>query len=303
MVEDIGKIISKGFGTYTKNLNICVPFVLDFFISILFVLLMVGFGLFSIFGSSLSRFENLKTPEDMFSMLLPLIMQNFVEIAILGTVIFLGIFLIQAYFTSGSIGMAIEATGSGRTSLSTMNDSGRKHFVNMFLAEILFGLISLAGIVLIVPGAMKIDISQIMDNRNPEGAALFIIGLMLWVLYIIVLSIVLVVFKYALVAENLGPIESISKAFDFFKKNKGDVVQLFIFLIILSFALFIVDQIIGMIPIVNVLWSLINFLISLIVIAPLTTIWWVRLYMVRTEKKIYFDELLAHPNDLEKPKT
>jgi hypothetical protein len=43
MVEDIGKIISNGFGTYTKNLNICVPFILDFFISVLLALLMAGF--------------------------------------------------------------------------------------------------------------------------------------------------------------------------------------------------------------------------------------------------------------------
>jgi isoprenylcysteine carboxyl methyltransferase (ICMT) family protein YpbQ len=171
----------------------------------------------------------------------------------------------------------------------------------MFFAEILFGLISLAGIVFIVPGSMKIDISQIMDSKNPQISALFFIGLMLWIVYIIVLSIVLAIFRYALVAENLGPIESISSAFDFFKKNKGDVVLVFIVIIVVSFAFFIVDQIMNSISIsiINILWSFISFFISLIVIAPLTTIWWVRLYMVRMGKKIYFDELLAHPNDLE----
>jgi isoprenylcysteine carboxyl methyltransferase (ICMT) family protein YpbQ len=163
-------------------------------------------------------------------------------------------------------------------------------------------LISLAGIIFIVPGAMKIDISQIMDSKNPDSAALFFAGLLVWILYIIVLSIVLVIFRYALVAENLGPIESISAAFEFFKNNKRGVVQLFIFLIVVSFGFFIVDQIMGSLPIVNILWSFISFFISLIVIAPLTTIWWVRLYMVRTGKKVYFDELLAHPNDLEKLK-
>ncbi len=302
MVEDIGKIISNGFGTYTKNLNICVPFILDFFVSILLVLSMVFFGIFFIFGSYPSKIENAKTPEALFLVLLPLITQHIIEIAILITVIFLFIFLIQAYFTSGAIGMAIQATGYGKSSLSTMNDAGRKNLVNMFFAEILFGLISLAGIVFIVPGAMKIDISQLMDLKNPEAAVLFILGLILWVLYLIVLSIVFAIFRYVLVAENLGPIESISTAFEFFKKNKGDVVQLFIFLIVISFASVIVDQIVNSlsINIIKIMWSFISFFISLIVIAPLTTVWWVRLYMARTDKKIYFNELLAHPDDLKK---
>ncbi len=302
MVEDIGKIISNGFGTYTKNLNICVPFILDFFISALLALLMAGFGIFFIFGTSLSNIENARTPEALSLVLLPLLAQHIIEIAIFFTVFLVVILFIQAYFTSGAIGMAIQATRYGKSSLSTMNDAGRKNLVNMFFAEILFGLISLAGIIFIVPGAMKIDISQIMESKNPEAAALFIVGLMLWVLYIIVLSIVLVIFRYALVAENLGPIESISAAFEFFKKNKGDVVLLFIFLIVVSVIFFIVDQIMGLLPIINILWSFISFFISLIVIAPLTTVWWVRLYMVKTDKKVYFDELLAHPNDLEKLK-
>jgi hypothetical protein len=302
MVEDIGKIISNGFETYTKHLNICVPFILDFFISVLLALLMAVFGMVFIFGSSLSKIETASTPEALALLLFPLLAQHIIEIAILIAAILSVIFLIQAYFTSGAIGMAIQATVSGKSSLSTMNDAGRKNFVNMFFAEILFGLISLAGIVFIVPGALKIDISQLMDSTNPESAALFFVGLMVWILYITVLSIVLVIFRYALVAENLGPIESISAAFEFFKKNKRDVVLLFIFLIVISFGFFIVDQIMGSLPIVNILWSFISFFISLIVIAPLTTVWWVRLYMVRTGKKVYFDELLAHPNDLEKQK-
>lgn len=302
MVEDIGKIIRNGFETYTKNLNICVPFILDFFISVFVALLLAVFGIFYIFGTSLSQIESASTPEALALVMLPLIMQHIIGIAILITVILVVIFLIQAYFTSGAIGMAIQATGYGKTSLSTMNDAGRKNLVNMFFAQILFGLISLAGIVFIVPGAMKLDISQLIDHKNPETAVLFMIGLMFWVLYIIVLSLVLAIYRYALVAENLGPIDSISTAFEFFKKNKGDIVTIFIFIIVVSFALFIVDEIMKSfsISIINILWSFISFFISLIVIAPLTTIWWVRLYMVRTDKKIYFDEILAHPNDLEK---
>ena len=83
MVEDIGKIISNGFETYTKNLNICIPFILNFFISILLVVLLASFGFAGIFGSSLSNIENAKSPEEVVSILLPLIGQHIVEIAII----------------------------------------------------------------------------------------------------------------------------------------------------------------------------------------------------------------------------
>ena len=303
MVEDIGKIISNGFGTYTKNLNICIPFILNFFISMVIAALIAGFGFMYIFAPSLSSIEKASSPEAIASILLPLISQHIIEIAILVVIIFFLIFSIQAYFISGAIGMAIQATGSGKSHLLDMREAGKKNFINMFLAEILFSLISLAGIVFIVPGAMRIDISQILTSENTSGVALLMGGIFMWVIYLLILSILLAVFRYALVAENLGPIESMTASLDFFKKNKMDVILLFVIVIVLGVAFFIVDQVMGLIPVINIIWSFISMLISVIIIPPLTTVWWVRLYMIRTDKKIYFDELLAHPNDLEKIRT
>jgi len=303
MVEDIGKIISNGFGTYTKNLNICIPFILNFFISMVIAALIAGFGFMYIFAPSLSSIEKASSPEAIASILLPLISQHIIEIAILVVIIFFLIFSIQAYFISGAIGMAIKATGSGKSHLLDMREAGRKNFLNMFLAEILFSLISLAGIVFIVPGAMRINISQVLTSENTGGVALLMGGIFMWVIYLLILSILLAVFRYALVAENLGPIESMTASLDFFKKNKIDVIILFVIVIVLGVAFFIVDQVMGLIPVINILWSFISLIISAIIIPPITTIWWVRIYMDRTNKKIYFDELLAHPNDLEKTRS
>jgi hypothetical protein len=303
MVEDIGKIISNGFGTYSNNLNLSIPFILNFFISIVIAAFVAGFGFMLIFGPSLSGIENAGSPEAIASILLPLFSVHIIEIIILVVIIFFLIFSIQAYFISGAIGMAIQATGSGKSHLLDMRDAGRKNFINMFLAEILFSLISLAGIVFIVPGATRVDISQILTSENTGGVGLLIGGFLMWVIYLLILNILLAVFRYALVAENLGPMESMTASIDFFKKNKIDVILLFVIVIVLSVAFFIVDQVMGLIPVINIIWSFISMLISIIVIPPLTTVWWVRLYMVRTDKKIYFNELLAHPNDLEKIRT
>ena len=42
MQEDIGTIINKGFGTWTRNLNICIPFVLNFVLNGLLMAVVSG---------------------------------------------------------------------------------------------------------------------------------------------------------------------------------------------------------------------------------------------------------------------
>ena len=216
MVEDISKIISNGFGTYTKNLNICVPFVLDFILSFSLAMIMIVLAFAFIMGSSISDLENAKTPEAIAALFYPLISQHIMEIALLAIIILLVVFFIQAYFLSGAIGMAIQANESGRSSLQMMKDAGKKNFVNMFFAQLLFGLLSLAGIVFIVPGAMRTDFSQILTSENTGNVALLFGGFFLWIIYLVILGLLLAVFSYALVADNLGPLESMGKSVSFF---------------------------------------------------------------------------------------
>lgn len=297
MVEDIGKIINNGFGTFMKNPIICVPFIMNFFISALVGLIMFSMGFADIFGSSLSNMENIP-PEEAVSILLPLIGQHIMEIVILTGMILFVIFFIQAYFISGAIGMAIQATESGKTGLLEMRKSGKENFFNMFLADIFFSLLSFAGIVFIVPGAVKVDISQM---SNPEYAGPIILltaGFFLWMVYLLVLSLMLAIFRYALVSDKLGPLESMGAAYSFFRKNKLDVFLLFLVTFLISVGLIIIDQVMGLIPLVSFIWAFISMFISMFVIPSLTTIWWVRLYLIGTGRKLYIDELLAHPNDL-----
>jgi hypothetical protein len=143
-----------------------------------------------------------------------------------------------------------------------------------------------------VPGARNIDISKLFTSENTD--AILLGGFYLWSFYIMILSILLAVFRYALVADNLRPLESMMASILFFKKNKRDVFLLFL---LISIVYIIIDQIMGF-TIINAIWGFIYLFVLFIVIPPLTTIWWVRLYMARTGKKFYFDDLLAHPNEL-----
>lgn len=301
MVEDIGKIISNGFDAYTKNLNLCVPFILNVFITGFLALIMFGIGFFLIFYPSLASFKKGASPEDIVSSLLPFMMQHIWEIIFMITIIFLIIMLIESFFMAGAIGMAKQATETGKSELSTMMDAGKKNFVNLFLAEILVGLLSLAGIVLMVPGAMKVDFTALFSPRNTDAMILLAGGFILWMVYLLIIGLALAVFRYALVVDNLGPIESITTGFGFFKKHWVDVVLLLLIVIAISIVFFIIDQIMAFIPIINFIWPFVSLIISFFILQPLSTIWWVRLYMTGTGKKIYLNDLLAHPNDFKNP--
>lgn len=184
-----------------------------------------------------------------------------------------------------------------------MVEAGKKNVVNLFLADVLVGLLALAGIVFMVPGALKFDINQILSPEKTGAPLLLIAGILLWVLYLLILGLVLAVFRYALVVDNLEPIDGIVTGFNFFKKNKSDVFVLWIILGIIIVAITIIGELMRFSPVMNLIWPLVNVFISVFVVAPLTTVFWVRLYMTRTGKEVYFNELLAHPNDLAKLKS
>ncbi|MCZ7392438.1 MAG: hypothetical protein ABOK23_01190 [Candidatus Methanoperedens sp.] len=298
MVEDTGKIISNGFETYTKNLNLCVPFVVNLFVSRIMDFLFFSVGFSYILGSNLSSLNETASPEQIISTILPLISRHIFEIAIMVILFILISLFFQAFFTAGAIGMAKQATETGTLNLSSMLEYGKKNVVNLYLAEILIGLLLFAGVVFLVPGALSADRGNILSS-DTSSILLFMIGVLVWIIYAVILSIVLALASYALVVESLGPVDGIIAGYNFFTKQKFDVFLLWLIILIVSAVPIIGLVILGAIFGMNFIWLLI-ILVSVLIIAPLTTLWWVRLYMTRTDKKIYFNELLAHPNELEK---
>jgi hypothetical protein len=302
MVEDIGKIISNGFETYSKNLSLCIPFALNAVITGILAITVFGFGFFYLFGSSLSALGSASTPQAVAAILLPVITRHFYGIVILVIIYFLVFLFFQSFFMAGAIGMAQKATETGKSDLAAMIEAGKKNVINLYLAEVLVGLLALAGIVFIVPGAMRINLDQLLSGNNADAVLLLAGGVFLWAIYIAILSLFLAVFSYALVIENLGPIDGIATGFRFFKAHKSDVFLLWVVIGIILIVLMIADAIFGGIPVLNVIWQFASLIINFLIIPPLTTLWWVRLYMTRTGKKMYFNDLLMHPNDLKKLK-
>lgn len=294
MAEEIGKIISNGIETYTKNLNLCVPFVLYIVISWIVAAIMLIIGFLLLFGSTISDL-NVDEPEALFLSLASIASKHIPEIALLIISTFLIIMLIFSFFESGAIGMAKQATETGRSQLSTMMEAGRKNFVNLFLADVLVSLVALAGIVFMVPGIKNFDFNQ----PSASAGLLLIGGFLLWMVYLLIIGVALAAFMYALVIESLGPVDGILAGIDFFKKNWVDVILLILLTIAVSIVFAIINAVMNFIPIISIVWSFISLIITFGVLQPIMTVWWVRLYMTRTGKQVYVNDLLAHPNDLQ----
>ena len=292
MAEELSKIISNGIDTYTKNLNLCLPFILNIAMNGLAALIIVAISFMYLFGSF--SFKEYDSPEDLSLALISSLTQHIFEVAILVLISLLIILFISAFFTSGAIGMARQATETWKSELSTMIETGKKNVVNLMLAEILFLLLALAGVVFIVPGIKNFDFNQ----PSTSMGLLLIGGFLLWMVYLLILGVVLAVFRYALVIESLGPVEGILAGIDFFKKNMFDVIILIVVTIGITIVFAIIDQVMTLIPFINIIWFFISLMISICILDPLMTVWWVRLYMTRTGKQVYVNDLLLHPNDL-----
>ncbi|NTV77191.1 MAG: hypothetical protein HGA68_04230, partial [Methanothrix sp.] len=187
--------------------------------------------------------------------------------------IFVLVALVDAFFAAGAIGMARQALEKGRSDTSAMWSAGKRHFLGMFLAELLMTLIILMGMALLLP-LLAAD----LESPGLLAVALVVIA----VFYALALTIILSTLPYALVLEGLSPVRALFASLDFFRYNKFDVAVLWLVVVALSLALQMVggafstgDAGQGR-PL-----SAITGMISLLVLAPLSNLWWTGLYMSR----------------------
>jgi len=45
----------------------------------------------------------------------------------------------------------------------------------------------------------------------------------------------------------------------------------------------------------SMIWSLVSSLVIITIIRPMIMVWWTRLYIVKTGKSLYIDDLLSDP--------
>ncbi|AAM05378.1 TPA: hypothetical protein HA338_02620 [Methanosarcina acetivorans] len=300
MHEDFGTILNRGFKTWVRNLNICIPYVLNFFVNLVLYVFFFAILGFLFFNSASGNVINLSTlsNEELYSLLVDGFMAN-IPASIASILVFslLGLFL-QSFFTAGAIGMAKKASETGDTVISDMVRFGSKNAVRFFLVNLLLTLILLAGIVFVVPGALTIgNLSGLIENpaATVQGMGTLVLGILAWGIYVLVINITLSITPYALVIDELDPLEAIKKGYSFFKENKLDVFFIWIIVVGLAFINGLVSELLGS---ENTLISGLTYFIPILILQPLTTVLWTRLYLTMESRELYDPyELLSDPDD------
>ena len=290
MVEDTGSVIGKGFDTWKNNLTICLPFVFSAILTHIVAIIIIGATLLAIIPSLLSYITKSAEPSpELILQLLPQIIQSMgiIIIAIIVTIILC--MLINAFFWAGAIGMAKEATETGRTDISHMMEYGKRKFISLFFTDIILGLISFVGVVFLVPGILYtlpklMGLSELPPGEVFTAFAIFGLGFLAMFLYILIISIIFALPRYAVVIGDLGAIRGIKTGFKMFMRNKVAVFLLWLIVFVVS----LISASLGAIPYIG--W-VISAILSIIIISPLTVIWWSRLYLSMTEPTEPTEEL------------
>lgn len=278
MVEELGGTLEKGFETWKKNLSICLPFVLSAVVTGIVAMIIIGGAILAAIPSLVPHFTKLEElTYDEIPQVLPQLLQSMgiLIIAIIVTII-LGM-LIDAFFWAGAIGMAKEAIETGHTDLSHMMDYGKRKFLSLFFTNLIIGLLSFVGVIFLVPGMLYLLPRLSAFSELPEGevitaAALFGLGFLALIVSIMLIGIVFALPRYAVVIDDVGAISGIKKGFKIFMDNKLAIFLLWLII----FALTLLSMSFGVIQYIG---GVIVWILSLIVISPLTVIWWSRLYL------------------------
>ncbi|MDD1737840.1 MAG: hypothetical protein LUP00_03660 [Methanothrix sp.] len=283
-MESINELLGRGFSLWRDNLNLCIPHLLGF----LFSMMALFAGLMAVIFSGMLPLESLNETalndvqnmqdmqmlsDEMEEYLAGMQSSDLMQIGLAILAIFVLVALVDAFFAAGAIGMARQALEKGRSDTSAMWSAGKRHFLGMFLAELLMTLIILMGMALLLPLLAA-------DLESPGLLALALVVIALF--YALALTIILSTLPYALVLEGLSPVRALFASLDFFRYNKFDVAVLWLVVVALSLALQMVggafstgDAGQGR-PL-----SAITGMISLLVLAPLSNLWWTGLYMSR----------------------
>jgi hypothetical protein len=285
----IEEVLNRGFTAWTKNLKISVPFILSvIIIGIIWIAYMFLF--IAAVVPSVAPLMADPVMDDIIEAITPHIVYlggGFAILLIISS-------LIEVFFTAGAIGMAKDVALTGRTSYEEMINSGKKHFFNLFLFQILFYLIMLAGVVFVIPGILQVgdltNIDAIMQNLLVLGA-----GFLLWIIYGIAVSIILAVSYYALVVNDLGPIQALKTGYRFFLNNKAAVVILWLLTIVVVVALNSLGTLFASFEYLSIIWSIISTVLSIVVIPAVFTLWWTFLYMGKTGQDVRDPKKIDEP--------
>lgn len=265
MPEDLGELLGNGFKTWNSNVITAIPFLLNTVTSILIAIIAMVTALVPVARDLLPVIEDATVipgqPRISPEQLLPVLIAHFEEILIIGGIFSVVILLIRTFFIAGVIGMAKEATNSGATVFSDMVDYGKDYIFALFPAKLLITVMMFAPIFLMLSGLVT----------TVNG---FMVVLVAMLPYMATIFIIFQLVDYAIVLDGLGTVEGLKTGMEIFLKNKTDVILLVVVVLGISVILNLSTSI-------HPVLTFVGLLVSLLVVRPLTVVWWTRFYQDR----------------------
>lgn len=161
-------------------------------------------------------------------------------VSVVSSIIF---FLVFIFLQGGALGMVKNSIKTGGSSLANFMDYGKKFYVRIL--GLLLVYIILAILIVFVLGLISAGLLLIGDNTFTRALVAVIVT---------AASLALITFLiypiYALVADDIGPIDALKRGFTASKENFWKTLGLFLLLLIISLVIsFIIGALIGIVTV------------------------------------------------------
>ncbi|MBN2251019.1 MAG: hypothetical protein JW724_02975 [Candidatus Altiarchaeota archaeon] len=300
MTESIESILKEGYAVWRRNLILGVPFVLSALASLVIVGCAVALVVFVLNPVGIDFPDTSVDYGLLFADGLLLLLAGIL------------ILLVSAFFKAGAIGMAAEAVRKGHTGLDPMFEYGSRRFLQIFALDVLLSVATILPVLVLgVPAAL---VALAFGGTGGQ----FLLQLLVFMSTL--LGVLFAAAPYAIVVSGRGVLDGLRDSFLLLKKKKIPYLLLWVFGYYLDeylayipvFAAGTVFAVMFLaVPLnadmfttlqdapmqaLNLLTSLSLafalgmavfvlgiFLVSALVIAPLTTVWWSRFYLKNRE--------------------
>jgi hypothetical protein len=206
---DIGDYYSKSLESFRRNWKITVPTVVASILTIL--LFVVGFfGVIAILSPNLSIMWNF-TPS-IFSQI------NFNTLLTAGLILLIIeilIFIINAFRTAATVGMAKQIIMDGSASLDIAWKYGIKYFPKIFVVSIIKMIL-----MVIVAAPLILSFYLLFNKMILGGISLLLAGSLIFFIGYILISLIFFVFNQSVVVGQKSVIGSIKDSYNIFWNNK-----------------------------------------------------------------------------------
>lgn len=206
---DIGYYYSKSVESFRNNWKITVPSIVA---SILILLLfIVGF-----FGIMVVLFPNLSTMGNITPFTFPQINSNaLITVGLILLVIEVLIFIINAFRTAATVGMAKQIIMDGSASLDIAWKDGIKFFPKIFVVSIIKTILTA-----IVAIPLILGFYLLFNNVILSGISVLLIGSIIFLIGYILISLIFFVFNQSIVVGQKSVVGSIKDSYHIFWDNK-----------------------------------------------------------------------------------